>query len=120
MRVYKVIIIGIIMTVTAVLYVHQHVEIVKAGYAIQRSRKHLSYLVDQNSKLMYNLSKLESPRYLLASLDSEEVVFANHRIEHLENVQLEPATLSDKNTSKSFMGKFFDFLTLNAEAEPRR
>ena len=79
MKTRKIIVTGAVITLIAVGYVHQHIEIVKAGYCLQRSRQRLSCLVEQNSKLMYNLSKLESPRFLLASLNSEEVRFANHR-----------------------------------------
>ena len=76
MRVYRIIMTGMIIMMLAIFYVHQKVEIIKSGYLLQKNRKYLSYLADQNSKLMYNLSKMESPRYLLASMGAEEVKFA--------------------------------------------
>ena len=120
MRLYKTIIIGMAITFIAVGYVHQRVEIIKTGYTLQKNRKYLSYLVDQNSNLMYNLSKLESPRYLLASLDGEEIEFANYRARQKDNYQIAYVTSSDSETGNSFISRILDLFTLSAEARPRR
>jgi hypothetical protein len=120
MKLYRVILGGIIVTVIAIGYVHQRVEIVKAGYGLQKNRVHLSYLVDQNSKLMYNLSKLESPRYLLASLNGSDVEFAKNRAVQVNSYQLARADFDNDSASESFIGKFLDLFTLSAEARPRK
>jgi len=120
MKLYKIIFTGFIITIIAIGYVHQRVEIVKAGYGLQKSRRHLSYLVDQNSKLMYNLSKLASPRYLLASLNGGEMEFAKNRTRQVNSYQLARADSDNSGASESFICKFFDFFTLSAEARPRK
>jgi len=119
MRLYKLIFTGIIVTLIALGYVYQRVEIVKLGYGVQESRKQLSSLVDQNSRLMYNLSKLESPRYLLASLDSEEVKFASHGTRQVNSYQLAHVDLKNSGAGENFVGRIFDFFTVIAEARPR-
>lgn len=117
MKLYRFVFIGVVVTIAAVVYVHQRVEIVKTGYALEENRKHLSYLVDQNSKLMYNLSKLESPRYLLASLNGEEVRFANRRRGQSPGSQAAHAGLVSDDVREGFIGKIFDFFHLSAEAK---
>ena len=104
----------------AIGYVHQRVEIIKAGYALQKNREHLSELVDRNSKLMYDLSRLESPRYLLTSLDSEEVEFANHRIRQANRYQLAHVDSGSQGADENFVVRFLDLFTLNAEAKPQK
>jgi len=100
-------------------FVHQRVEIVKEGYGLQKSRKYLAGLVDQNSKLMYNLSKLESPRYLLTSLNGEEIKFVNHRTRENKSYRVARAAPADYTLKDGLFGKFLDLFTLNAEARPR-
>lgn len=120
MRAYKFIIIGVIITVIAVGYVHQQVEIVKTGYRLQKNRRCLSYLIEQNSNLMYSLSKVESPRYLLDSLNNEDIRFADHRIRQVHSYRLVQTTPVDDPVSEGLMGKVLDLFTLNAEAKSRR
>ncbi|MBU0683033.1 MAG: hypothetical protein KJ864_01920 [Candidatus Omnitrophica bacterium] len=119
MKLHKIIFSGILITVMAVGYVHQRIEIVKAGYTLQKNIGCLTSLVDQNSKLMYNLSKLESPGYLLASLSGQEIEFANHRTEGINNYQLASRTIDKGVLGGSLIERFFDVFTLNAEARPR-
>ncbi len=79
MRTYKTISIGFIVTLFMLLYVHQKVEIIKAEYSLQRTREELDVLIGRHNLLKYNLSKLESPRFLLASLKAEEIEFASRK-----------------------------------------
>ena len=120
MKVFRYFAIGCIVTLISFGYVYQRVEIIKTGYMLQKNRKHLSYLIDQNSKLMYNLSKLESPGYLLASLDGVEIEFADHRGRQQNGYLLaeaEHVALPDKD---NFVGRLLDLFTPNAEAKPRK
>lgn len=119
MRLSRFIITGIIITVLAVGFVHQHVEIVKTGYILQENREYLSCLIDQNSKLMYDLSKLESPRYLLASLDGEEMEFAKHNTRQANSYRLVRAGSEGNGLIGALIGKLLDLFTLNAEAGTR-
>lgn len=107
------------MTMIAVVHVHQRVEIVKQGYAMQKNNKVLSSLIDQNSNLVYNLSKIESPSHLLASLNGEEIEFAKDRTQQANVCQFRLFKPDIGDASGGFMSKFFDFFTLNAEAKPR-
>jgi len=88
MWVFRGVITSFLVTVLSLGYVYQRVEIVKAGYSLQAHRKQLSLLIDRNSKLMYNLSRLESPRNLLSSLDAEKIMFAGQRTRHDETYVL--------------------------------
>ena len=58
--------IGSIATVTiiALAYVHQQVELVKLGYAIDYKEKNLEYILDRVNGLEYNISDLEKPSRL--------------------------------------------------------
>jgi len=49
------------MTVIALFYVHQQVELVKMGYIVSDKEKKSLYLLDQREKLVYNLNNLETP-----------------------------------------------------------
>lgn len=79
MKIYKFISLSFIITLASIFYVHQNIEIIKSGYTLQANKRYISQLVEQNSKLMYNLSKLESPRNLLIFLGSDKVEFASNR-----------------------------------------
>ncbi|MFH1395385.1 MAG: hypothetical protein ABIH09_04430 [Candidatus Omnitrophota bacterium] len=119
MKLHKIIFSGIIITIIAVGYVHQRIEIVKAGYTLQKNISCLTSLVDQNSKLMYNLSKLESPGHLLASLSGQEIEFANHRTGGINNYQIAYNTVDEGVLGGSLIERFFDVFTLSAEARSR-
>ena len=119
MKVNRFIMNGMLLTAIAVGYVHQHTEIYKAGYEAQKSRRHLAYLVDRNCNLMYNLSKLESPRYLLASLDSKEMEFARQGKRRITRYNIAEVNASGDRRDDGIIGKFLDILIPKAEARPR-
>ena len=102
----------------AVGYVHQRVELVKTGYDLQKNRECLSLLVDQNSKLMYNLFKLESPRNLLASMNSEKISFAGHitRPDNNRRYQISRIDTGEERKVESLFGRFLDLFAVEAEA----
>ncbi|MBD3426219.1 MAG: hypothetical protein GF409_03190 [Candidatus Omnitrophica bacterium] len=120
MKLHKIIFTGIFITLLAIGYVHQKVEIVKTGYSIQRNRDHLSCLIDQNSQLMYNLSKLESPKNLLTSMNGEEIEFARETIRQTNSYRIAQVETDGNYDSQGFIGRFLDIFTVNAEAEPRQ
>ena len=119
MKFHRFISIGVLITMIAVGYVHQRVEIVKTGYDLQKNRRYLASVVDLNSKLMYDLSKLESPRNLLASLNGEEIEFAAHSIGRINSSQIAYEKITERDFGGGLIEKFFDLFTLSAEAEPR-
>ncbi len=119
MKMSKFIITGLFLTGVASMYVHQHAEIYKTGYDLQRDREKLACLVDHNSDLMYTLSIMETPRYLLASLEGMDMRFAgNGRVRagsYLMAGLYDPSGTRGETTA---MG-FFDVLTATAEADDR-
>ena len=119
MKIRKIILTGIIFTAIASFYVHQHAEIYKAGYALQQDRKELSCLVDRNSNLMYNLSKMETPRYLLASLGGMEIQFGGQRREKTNSYSIAGLYDAGDRYEEAFAGRVLDLFTATAEADDR-
>ncbi|MFH1799156.1 MAG: hypothetical protein ABH844_07475 [Candidatus Omnitrophota bacterium] len=119
MRLYKIVFTGIFVTIIAMVLVHQRVEIVKQGYVSQKNGNVLSSLIDQNKGLTYNLSKIESPSHLLASLGAEEIEFAKYRTRQTNICPSRRLNPDIGGTSGGFMGKLLDVFTLNAEARPQ-
>lgn len=64
MRLFKYIILSGIVTLTALVYVHQQVELVKLSYEIDCKEKKLKEMLDRRGILRYNISNLESPSRL--------------------------------------------------------
>lgn len=120
MRIYRFLSMGIAITIIAVAYVHQQIEIVKMGYAIQKNRGYLDSLVDRNSNLMYNLSKLESPKNLLRSLGDKEIRFASRRIGFQETYQIAQMDIPVGEMREGLIGRILDLFSPNAEARPRK
>ncbi len=120
MKIYRVILSGVIMTIIALGYVYQRVEIFQEGYGLQEKSRYLSGLQRDNAKLVYHLSKFESPKYLLASMGAEQIEFAGKRDQRTNVYCLARANSIQYNPAKeNLMGKFMDLFTLNAEAETR-
>ena len=120
MRVYRSLCTYFIIMVLSFGYVHQRVEIIKAGYSREENRRQLSRLVDQNSKLMYNLSKLESPRNLLSSIDSGRIVFAGQRSQQRGSYVLARRDHANVEFVDGFIGRVMDVFTEKAEAKSRK
>ncbi len=119
MKIHRIILTGIAFTCVASLYVHQHAEIYKTGYALQQDRKKLSCLVDLNSDLMYNLSKMETPRYLLASLGGMDIKFAGQRRERANAYSIAGLYDGSDRYEEDFTERVLDIFTATAEAEDR-
>lgn len=121
MKLHKTIITGSVITVLAVGYVHQRVEIIRAGYELQDTKERLSGIIDRNSNLMYDLARLESPVYLLTSLNDEKIVFARCRSKHLSTNQLSLADSANADSiAEKTIGNFLDIFTVSAEAKSRK
>ncbi len=116
MRLYRFIFIGVLATFLALGYVYQQIEIVKAGYHYQDSRRHYQSLLEENSKLRYDLSRIESPQNLLASLQDSRTYFARRRgitREHIVSIES-----YDESPEQTFFGNFMNSFTVSAEASP--
>ncbi len=64
MRFFRYIVMLGLITFTALVYVHQQVELVKLSYEIDCKEKKLKELLDRKGILRYNISNLESPSRL--------------------------------------------------------
>lgn len=64
MSVAKFVVIAAMVTILALGYVHQQVELLRINYTINSNQDNLSVLLDQNSTLMYNVNSLQAPCYL--------------------------------------------------------
>ena len=70
---FKVVISIVLCTVFALFYVHQEIEVVKTSFLINQHRHKLSLLLDQYRSLVYNLSRLESPKRIEDTLYVNEI-----------------------------------------------
>lgn len=68
MKVFKILFSIFVVTVVALAYVHQQVELVKLSYAIDSKEKGVALLLDRKEKLVYNLNRLTSPSSLEKAL----------------------------------------------------
>ena len=64
MRLFRYIVLLGAVTLTALVYVHQQVELVKLSYEIDCKEKKLKEMLDRKGILRYNISNLESPSRL--------------------------------------------------------
>jgi|GEM_PF-1133398 len=64
MKIYKFSVFLVFITLIALLYVNQQVQLLKISYSINTNEKEVTRLLDQNRSLVYNVTKLKSPVYL--------------------------------------------------------
>jgi hypothetical protein len=114
----KPILMFFIVTLLAVGYVHQRIEIIKSGYALQENKRYLACLVDENAKLMYSLSRLESPKNLLSNIDMNTIKFSGQREDKDDTYELSRAKNNRNYESDGLMGRLMDLFTVSAEARP--
>ncbi len=116
----------ITITICALLYVHQNVEILKIGYSINTNQKALSYSLDRHRRLVYNLAKLKSPPALEEKLLAEEIELIGTGTDNIYYASVASAKIINKpsrefrnNNSKRVIDKILDTFTEKAEARVR-
>lgn len=62
-----------VMTVMALLYVHQQIELVKLSYLIECKEKAIKDMLDHKESLGYNIDNLESPSRLEGALLAKNI-----------------------------------------------
>ena len=72
-RFFKAVIGIVLCTVFALFYVHQEIEVIKTSFLINQHRHTLSLLLDQYRSLVYNLSRLESPKRIEDTLHVNKI-----------------------------------------------
>jgi len=117
MRIAKFYMVTTLAVISSLLYIHQHIEIVKLNYILQDNEIEVAQLLDQNKALMYNIEKLENPYLLEEKLCSDKKTFAmpdEWRIVRLgEPGKREIATVSSASEKRGI----FDFLVPKALAQ---
>lgn len=73
MSVARFLLIAVLLTVIALGYVYQQVELVRINYSINHNKDNLVVLLDRNSALMYNVIGLQSPLYLETALTAKKI-----------------------------------------------
>ena len=126
MRLFKYIILIGTMTLAALVYVHQQVELVKLSYTIDCKEKILKTMVDQREILRYNISNLESPSRMEKVLSARNINVAYPkraqivRLAKVVSYQGTPQLLGVSGLEdRAGIFRFFDFLVGRAEAHAR-
>ena len=126
MRLVRYIVSITVLTVAALAYVHQQVELVKLGYTIDCKEKLYKEMIDRRDIMRYNISNLESPSRLENALLSKNVTVSypkNGQVVILSKAQLYTMGLPILGISaleeRTPIFRFFDFLTGRAEAHAR-
>jgi len=112
-----------VITLIALLYVHQQVELVKLSYAIECKEKSLKDILDRRDMLGYNIDNLEAPSRLEKVLISKNIDMAFPRRGNVVKVaRLEPKNAinryarADSSGHRTYLAGLFDFIGLKSEA----
>lgn len=79
MRSFKTVLFIVFITLVALIYVHQQVELVKLSYAIGAKEKRLKEILDYNARVGYNIENLEDPSHLEQVLLAKNIEVAMPR-----------------------------------------
>jgi hypothetical protein len=111
-----------ILTVILLLYVHQSIEMVKLGYAINEKQKILSSYIDQHRRLVYCLNKLESPIVLNERLCAKHMALVETDIRDIRYASMKYKNDKVRGSAPraSVIDRFLDTFTVKAEAKPRK
>lgn len=126
MRFFRTLIFVALAAVTALVYVHQQVELVKLSYAIECKEKLLKDILDQRESLGYNIDNLESPFRLEQVLISKNIDVSFPKQGHIVSVaklasriRYEERMRSSFDEKKFNLFGFMDFFMPRAEAQAR-
>jgi cell division protein FtsL len=114
-----------VVTLVALVYVHQQVELVKLSYSIETKEKKLKVLLDRKERLDYNINDLESPSRLERILVAKNIdVGFPGRYNVVKVAKLTPGTIEERLRSSGIDRRFnilgfTDFLSPRAEAQVR-
>lgn len=113
-----------LVTLLALAYVHQHVELVKLSYVIQYNEKRLAKLLDRNDRLGYNICNLEDPSRLEAILRNQNIDIAFPKRGQIVKASQIPEGRQDNESDDAAVEwkmpvRLFEFLGLRAEAQAK-
>ena len=125
MRLFKSIAGIAVMTLVALVYVHQQVELVKLSYSIESKEKKLKDMLDHKERLDYNINNLEDPSRLEKILMSKniDVAFPGKysvvKVAKANNRNAEDHLRSSGIDRKFNVFGIADFLSPRAEAQTK-
>jgi len=126
MKLFKTLTLISVVTLTALIYVHQQVELVKLSYSIDKKEKIVKDMLDRKDSLGYNIYNLEAPSRLEKVLLAKnvDVAFPTKsnvvKIAKMKNVAHREASLRNSAVEKRFnIFGIIDFLSPRAEAQAR-
>ncbi len=106
----------------ALTYVHQKVETVKTSFVIHKQQEELSLLLDQYRSLVYNLSRLESPKRVEDILCQNDITLTLPKVSRIRHITGANFDLAKRETEKpkiSLLARLVDKLTIKAEAKDK-
>jgi cell division protein FtsL len=125
MKLFKSVASIAVVTLVALIYVHQQVELVKLSYSIETKEKKLKVMLDRKQRLNYNIDDLESPSRLEKVLMAKNIDVAfPGRYNVVRVAKTTSGSTEDHLRSSSIDKKFSifgitDFLSPRAEAQAR-
>ena len=125
MRVFRHTLSIFLITLVALLYVHQQVELVKLSYSIDAKEKKLKDMLDHKERLDYNINNLEDPARLEKILMSKNIDVAfPGKYNVVKVAKVTPGSAEDRLRSSGIDKKFnvlgiADFLSPRAEAQAK-
>ena len=125
MRLFRSIASIAVLTLVALVYVHQQVELVKLSYSIESKEKKLKDMLDHKERLDYNINNLEDPSRLEKILMSKNIDVAfPGKYNVVKVAKLTDKSAEDRLRSSSIDKKFnvfgiTDFLSPRAEAQAK-
>ena len=117
MKICKFYMVTILGVISSLLYIHQHIEIVKINYILKDNEMEVAQLLDQNKALMYNIEKLENPYLLEERLGSEKANFSMPERWHI--VKLGESNKKRVEVINPERRSIFDFLVPKALAQSK-
>jgi len=127
MKFFKTIVSLSCITLLALLYVHQQVELVKLSYAIEIRDKKLKDMLDHNESLGYNVGNLESPSHLEQALIARNIDVAFPRRGNVVKVVRLNKAVNSRETYLNAVGSekrlnllgLFEFISPAKEAQAK-
>ena len=125
MRLFRSIASIAVVTIAALVYVHQQVELVKLSYSIESKEKKLKDMLDHKERLDYNINNLEDPARLEKILMSKNIDVGFPGKYNVVKVAKATTRSAEDHLRSSGIDKKFnvfgiaDFLSPRAEAQAR-
>jgi hypothetical protein len=126
MRPFRGLIIISTVTLIALVYVHQQVELVKLSYSIDYKEKVLKDVLDRKESLEYNIANLEDPTRLESILLAKNIDISFPKKDHvfkvakiITRVKRSTALKTMAVENKGLGTGILEFLGLRAEAQAK-